>query len=55
MILELDDKERETLRRALEVFEEELKSERLRTGTREWRAALHDEEDSVKRMIKKVA
>jgi len=55
MVLEIDEKERETLRHALEVLEEELKVERLKTGKREFRAAIHDEEDSVKRILKKVA
>jgi hypothetical protein len=55
MILELDEKEKETLRHALEVLEEELKVERLRTDKRDFRAALRDEEDSVKRILRKVA
>ncbi len=55
MVLELDQKERETVKHALEVLEEELKGERERSNKREWRAALRDEEDSVKRILKKVA
>jgi len=45
MLLELDQKERETLRRALEVLEVELEGEKAKTDSREWRAALRDEED----------
>ena len=55
MVLEIDENERETLRHALEVLEEELKVERLKTDKREFRAALHDEEDSVRRILRKVA
>ncbi|HAM52580.1 MAG TPA: hypothetical protein DCP92_18470 [Nitrospiraceae bacterium] len=55
MVLELDAKERETLKRALEVLEEKLRNERVKTGKREWRASLRDEEDSIKRILKKVA
>ena len=55
MILEIDEKERETLRHALEVLEEELRVERSGSDTRELRAALHDEADSVKRILRKVA
>lgn len=54
MLLELDQKERETLRRALEVLEVELEGEKAKTDSREWRAALRDEEDSVRRLLKKV-
>lgn len=42
-VIELDETEKETLKHALEVLEEELKSERIKTDKREWRAALHDE------------
>jgi len=55
MVLEIDEKEKETLRHALKVLEEELKVERLKINRREFRAALHDEEDSVKRILRKVA
>ena len=55
MVLEIDEKDREILRHALEVLEEELKAERLKTDKREFRAALHDEEDSIKRILRKVA
>jgi len=55
MVLELDEKEKETLRYALEVLEEELKSERLKTDKRELRAAIHDEEYVVKKILEKVA
>ena len=55
MVLELDEKEKETLRHALEVLEEELKSERLKTDKREQRAAIYDEEYVVKKILNKVA
>ena len=40
---------------AIGVLEEELKSERAKIDKREWRAALHDEEYVVKKILKKVA
>jgi hypothetical protein len=55
MVLELDENERGTVRHALETLEDELRTIRLRTDRREVRAALHDEEDSIKRLLKKVA
>ncbi len=55
MILEIDEKEREMLKYALEFLEEEIKSERMKTDKRVYRAALNDEEDSIKRILKKVA
>lgn len=55
MVLELDEREKEMLKHALEVLEEELKSERVKTDKRVWRAALHDEEYVVKKILKKVA
>jgi hypothetical protein len=42
-VLELDEKEKETVKHALEVLEEGLKSERIKTDKREWRAAPRDE------------
>jgi hypothetical protein len=54
MVPALDEKEKETLRHALGVLEEDLKSERVKTDKREWRAALHDEEYVVKKILKKV-
>ena len=39
MVPELDEKEKETLRHALGVLEEELKSERVKTDKRQRRAA----------------
>ncbi len=55
MILEIDEKEREMLKYALEFLEEEIRSERMKTDKRVYRAALNDEEDSIKRILKKVA
>jgi len=55
MVLDLDEKEREIVRHALEILEEELKSERVRTDRREWRAALHEDEDAIKRILEKVS
>jgi len=55
MVLELDEKERETIRHALEILKEALQAQRSKPGKHEFRAALYDEEDSVKRILRKVA
>ncbi len=55
MVLELDEKEKEILKRALEIFDEELRGEIVKTDKREWRSALHDEEVVVKKILEKVA
>ena len=55
MVLELDEKEREVLRHVLESMVGELQTERAKTDDREVKTAIHDEEDSVRRILKKVA
>ena len=55
MVLELDEKEKETVKHALEVLEEELKTVRLKTDKRELRAAIHDDEYMIERILRKVA
>lgn len=55
MVLELDEKEKDILRRALETFEGEIRDEIVRTDNRDWKAALHDEEAVIKRILEKVS
>jgi hypothetical protein len=55
MVFELDENEKEIVKHALEVFEKELWEKRVKTDRREWKAAIHDEEDAVKRILRKVA
>lgn len=55
MVLELDKREKEVLKRALETFEDELRDEIVKTDNRQWRSALHDEETIVKKILEKVS
>ncbi len=55
LTLQLDEKEREILKGALETFQEELKDEIGKTDRREWRAALHDEETVIRKILQKVS
>lgn len=51
----MDEKEKETVKHALEVLEEELKTVRLKTDKGELRAAIHDDEYMIERILRKVA
>lgn len=55
MVLELTEKEKQILKVALESFEDDLRSERLKTDRREWRYALRGEEDVIKKILEKVS
>ncbi len=55
MVLELDDREKEIVKRALESFEKELRGEIVKTDKREWKAALHDDEAVIKKILEKVS
>ncbi len=54
MVLELNDKEQEIVKRALETFEHELRDVLLKTDKFEARHELHDEEAMVKKILEKV-
>ncbi len=54
MFLELNDIEKEILRRALESFDNELKEVIVRTDRRDVKMALHGEEDVVKKILERV-
>jgi hypothetical protein len=55
MVLDLDEKEQETLKHVLESYEKELKGEIGKTDDRELRAVLHGEDEVLTRLLKKVA
>ncbi len=55
MILELDEKEKEVLKLVLKSFDAELRGEIGKTDNRGYKAALHGEEDVIKKLIAKVS
>jgi hypothetical protein len=55
MVLELDEKEKKVLKQVLESFETELRGEIVKTDIKEFRETLHEEEEVVKDLLKKVA
>ncbi len=54
MQLELDDKEMQILRDALVHYLSNLREEVVKTEKHEWRVKLHDEEDTLTRIIAKL-
>jgi len=55
MVLELNEKERETLRHALKVLDGDLKTERVKTDRKDWKAEFREEEHIVEELLRKVA
>ena len=55
VVLEMNEAEKEMLKRALESFEGELRNEIVRTDDRELKALLHEDEDVVKKILEKVS
>jgi hypothetical protein len=55
MVLELDEKEKKVLKQVLESFESELRGEIVKTDVKEFKENLHEEEEVVKDLLKKVA
>ena len=51
MMLELDDKEKEILKHALEVYLSDLREEIVKTEAHTWKRDLHAEEDVIKKII----
>ncbi|MCL4503363.1 MAG: hypothetical protein M1438_16180 [Deltaproteobacteria bacterium] len=51
MALEPNDKEKEVLKHALEVYLSELREEIVKTETHRWKVPLHEEEDILKKFI----
>jgi len=55
MVLELNDKEKTTLKVVLESYEKDLKGEIGKTDDRELKTVLHEEDEVLKGLLKKVA
>lgn len=55
MVLELNEKEKETLKHALKVLDGELKTERVGTDRKDWKAEFREEEHLVEELLRKVA
>ena len=55
MILGLDEEEKEVLTLVLKSFDAELRGEIGKTDNREYKVALHGEEDVIKKLLEKVS
>ena len=55
MLLELNDEERLTLKRALESYVSNLREEIVKTQNKDWRIDLHKEKEQLKRMLERLA
>jgi hypothetical protein len=55
MVLELDNKERDALKHALEVLDGQLKNERVRTDDREMKECLREDQYLLERILQKMA
>jgi hypothetical protein len=55
MVLELDNKEKEALKNALEVIDGQLKDERVKTDDRELRDCLREDQYLLERILRKVS
>jgi len=51
MALEPNDKEKQVLKHAREVYLSELREEIVKTETHKWKVPLHEEEDIIKKYI----
>jgi hypothetical protein len=55
MVLELDNKEKEALKHALEAIDNQLKDERLKTDDRVLRECLREDQYLLDRILQKVS
>jgi hypothetical protein len=55
MNLELNDKEKETLKHALEVYLSDLREEIVKTEAHTWKRDLHQEEEMIKKILDKLS
>jgi hypothetical protein len=55
MTLELSDKEKEILKDILELALGDLREEIVKTESSKWKPLLHDEEDTIKKIIQKLS
>lgn len=51
MALELNDKEKEIIKHALEVYLSDLREEIVKTEAHTWKRPLHEEEEVIKKVI----
>ncbi len=49
--MEFNDKEKEILKHALEVYLSELREEIVKTEAHQWKRPLHEEEEVIKKFI----
>lgn len=54
MVLEINEKEQEMLKRALDTFEGELRTVIVKTDKRALRQDLRDDEELVKKILEKI-
>lgn len=55
MVLELNDREKRALKEVLVSYEQDLKGEIGKTDDRELKTVLHEEDEVLKGLLKKVA
>ena len=55
MNLVLSDKEKETLKHALEVYLSDLREEIVKTEAHTWKRDLHQEEEMIKKILEKIS
>jgi hypothetical protein len=53
--MELNDKEKEIIKHALECYLSDLREEIVKTEAHQWKPPLHDEEDVIKKVIEKLS
>jgi hypothetical protein len=50
-MMELDDKGKQIIKHALEVYLSDLREEIVKTETHKWKTPLHEEEELIKKFI----
>lgn len=55
MVIEISEKEKEILKHALEFYLGELREEVVKTEDVKWKPPLHEEEDTIKKLIGKLS
>jgi hypothetical protein len=54
-MLELDDKEKEVLKHAIQTYLSDLREEVVKTEAHQWKRDLHAEEDVIKKILEKLS
>lgn len=55
MIIELTTEQKDTIRHALEVYLSDLRGDIVKTGKYQWEEGMHEEENILKTMIRKLS